>query len=86
MSNVKISEEIYEDKDSNDGTKRTESIMEVYITRYDHLSTIECRAINPAMNEPIKATIQFKVLCKFFFTFLAFLFLNGGQKISRFLP
>ncbi|XP_053205709.1 uncharacterized protein LOC128390045 isoform X4 [Panonychus citri] len=62
MSNVKISEEIYEDKDSNDGTKRTESIMEFYITRYDHLSTIECRAINPAMNEPIKATIQFKVL------------------------
>lgn len=64
MQNVKLSEEIYEDKESGDGTKRTESIMELYITRFDHLTTIECRAINSAMNEPLKATIQFKVLCK----------------------
>ncbi|XP_015793574.1 hemicentin-2 isoform X3 [Tetranychus urticae] len=62
MQNVKLSEEIYEDKESGDGTKRTESIMELYITRFDHLTTIECRAINSAMNEPLKATIQFKVL------------------------
>lgn len=50
-----------------DGTVTSRSIIEIMVTRFDHLATIECGVINIAMQQPLVQSIEMKVLCAYFF-------------------